>query len=642
MSGGVIIKGLPGTGKSHILREHVRMAGPAHETLYITFNRELVESTILSNPDYFSKHNAMTIHSLCYRLLHSCGRLPPTTIPSIVPEDFDHTFFDRGELSSFFDSLTKRFLELERDEIKGFLGHRSLIAVDEVQDLSDRLLSVIFHLRRCYSVFAIAGDHLQRIYDFGSNKFTLIPHSMDYVQEIARQLKMEMPPTTLTKNHRSDPGIVNLVNGFLQRTIDPRLTAGYCYFSPDRAGVKPEISIFQNQQSELKYIEELYSKSEIDVLVLARSRRTLRRLPDHITNRSTIAAYKGREAKHIILMGFALESTESLSEVQNYLVGLSRATERLTITSAFPAAKILANFDEATYVLRNDQVPFSKAIRRARPKIVDTFQTLKAYNQASIDSIDLQVIAADVPFSRYVCHEGKPERARNQCWQRSPEGLRYTISFHHGSESYTFRFRDLNPLRFSGFSDAQLLEYLQNIVTEYFDHRISPENIFVSLLHVARVLKFKTKQARTGFLRLLLVELGSQIPRDRIKYISTAKHGVRTLLRASDTAAFAELFALLEGTVYLQPHHETGLVLYDSCNKIANKLPRREDAWLAKVEWRMDTKDVVRQRRFLGEIASSIKALRHHVVSHEDWARCLIRNGVGSDVLELHEPFSTG
>jgi len=229
----IAYRGLAGTGKSKVLRAHIRANVESSDFILLTFNRALVANARASDA-FFTPENTMTLHSLCYRILKS---ISSNFIPDKVryfmhkfPESNDVLFVDHEFYSGdFYSDLLTFFGEIPDHVIKQALGDLKLIAIDEVADVaSDSLYPVIKTLHRIYgNIFAIAGDHFQRINEFGKNRFTHFKKDRDTVAQIAEELKIP-EVISLRENFRSSQSIVDFVNGFLRINF-PSIAEDYLY-----------------------------------------------------------------------------------------------------------------------------------------------------------------------------------------------------------------------------------------------------------------------------------------------------------------------------------------------------------------------------------------------------------------------------
>lgn len=236
----------------------------------------------------------------------------------------------------------------------------------------------------------------------------------------------------------------------------------------------------------------------------------------------------------------------------------------------------------------------------------------------SIDSITLSIAAGSVPFQKYVRQsEGIKKRiADNRQIVKRPDGFGYTITYHHAHRRYYFKFFDLNILRKSGYTDAQALKFLRNVVREFFDFRVDLDHFTISELHVCRQKRFRSQAARHRFLAPL--------------HKSVSKRASSALTHLNNPVDEKVLATLSETCYYnMDKSRDITFCIYEPRTKSNANRPPDDEYDVAKMELRLRTSAKIRQKRFPVEIQrfTSLCAL----VKNEDWASSLFMAGLGVD-----------
>ncbi len=200
------IVGLAGTGKSHYLRkiivEYINKLYPS-SIRYIVFSKDLKEEIVANNSQISDQ--ITTLHSLCYSCLRDVGRLP------VELSSEDEKIKSRG-----FKRLISELVKLSDQDIRRSLSGLKLLIVDEYNDFQKSYIKVV---RRIVNVMdcnlILAGDGFQMIYHFLNTKG--IVKLEDNFTNIERDFSiLNVERIVLRKNYRSNPAILQLINGFLE------------------------------------------------------------------------------------------------------------------------------------------------------------------------------------------------------------------------------------------------------------------------------------------------------------------------------------------------------------------------------------------------------------------------------------------
>jgi len=401
---------------------------------------------------------------------------------------------------------------------------------------------------------------------------------------------------TLNHNHRSPRGIIRCINGYYQSNF-PALSPEYLY-SVDSAesshGDQIEIHCFHTHQDESAFVENMRG----DFVLLSRAEKPFERLKTAADKR-TIHSFKGEEADNVLVFNFSPPG-DDIDELMIAGVAISRARQKLIITTAFPASKIAPLFAPGTVRIIDHTLTRRKAARL--PSLQPRKTTPTLFNKSTIDSIGLVIHKDDAPFVPYIRQSSEVRKKRyvNTSLLQSRDGVPYTVSYHHTHSLFTFGFTTLHPLRAAGYTDIQILRYVENEILQFFDGRISGDSIELGLLHISKVGKFRNPTRREAFLKRLFARL------------AVAQKPVRSVVvpgNANSSGLPETVPDLSRETLYINYGKKRGrsvpvnLTLYDPSQKpndYAFPVPR-PPACLAKFEFRLNNRKTISQKRFLGK-----------------------------------------
>jgi len=201
---------------------------------------------------------------------------------------------------------------------------------------------------------------------------------------------------------------------------------------------------------------------------------------------STIHGYIGNEKDTIYIVGF--EFPDSIDERMVIYTGLIRAKEKLIITTSHPFFDPTKVADERFVEIINNQKPASKPFKQL--KIIKDKKNLsrKKFDQCLIDSIAVTVRGVDAPFIPFIAHDkihGRDTYVKSVIDNSGKVPIR--IDYHKVYKNFTFTLQDTNLLRRSGFNDLQVIQFLTNQVTEFYNYQVCLSEIKLTSIDLCRV-----------------------------------------------------------------------------------------------------------------------------------------------------------
>lgn len=511
------ITGLGGTGKTHEIKEQIQQAvksgiNPKH-ILYSCFNRSLRKKAKKELPNS-KQMNIYTIHGLCHKVLDTNNKLP---------KGFKSRFEDKQEEKEKlnYQALIDGFLRLKDSEIKKEIPSLELIIIDEIQDLKKSYLKVLFRLDEIFNVnFIIAGDPYQAINGFEKDYEKLYE---DNFKRFREKYGIENVETKiLNRNRRSTFEVGQLVNSFLEKAYSD-MDFNYQYTFEKVTAKKYSRPLFRwckNREDEKHYIKsEIQKKGKgKKIVILSQYNRYLALFETdsfYINNSyeikiSTIHKYKGSEADMVFLVGFNIPEDYNETEKNVLYVGLSRAKKQLYVTSSFPKIDLTNHFDKRTYREVGKQTAIVSKYKQLKKIKENTHFTYNKLKDSVIDSICFKVLEKDAPFLPYVKKDNSLKKGDDDYSNRYKvvnKEVEVTVEFNNRHRYYSFQFYDINLLHKNGYGDKNVFQFCLNFIYEYFDYRITPDQIYITMLHLHKLIKVKDKQEREDLTRAI-VNLG--------------------------------------------------------------------------------------------------------------------------------------
>lgn len=202
--------GIPGGGKTQsiigkVLYHHTKDKILNNNFLILTFSRracnDFIEKGKKSNKKLFTKKNIRTLHSLSGKIVYHILEKRSSSQDTVIISSLDLL---EKSLETKLETTNELTLESNHQKILALPEFQNLkvIFVDEAQDISQTQYDFILKISKLTQCAVIMiGDPNQNIYQFqnGSDQFLLNHFGKTY---------------TLTKNYRSTPHIVNLINYF--------------------------------------------------------------------------------------------------------------------------------------------------------------------------------------------------------------------------------------------------------------------------------------------------------------------------------------------------------------------------------------------------------------------------------------------
>lgn len=496
--------GLAGTGKTFsILAKMQERVREGSRCMYLTFNKALQVST--AKKLQMVSEEVYTFHGFCHRTLKMIGK----------GDEFDAVMKEEGkqEKTKAFDLLISKFLEeFSKDGVPFPISGIDAVFIDEFQNLPKNLVPVVSLLAQKPTVdFYVCGDPIQAIahYNYGD------PKHFENVEAVFEKEPEYLP--ALRTNHRSKVGPLMTVNSFLGRQF-PKRSAGLSYILPEGATKnedRTKVYVITSPNEEAAFVVEkigqLRKVGNQTIAVLARSNRQLevvrtalevagyRDREEHLISLSTIHGNIGGEADVVFLIGVEVPEfgdyrmknknrDEAPEESRVLYVGLSRARERLIVTSPCAMAELEVLFGDGVEIedLRKntgwEKRDFPSISRDRREK----YLTERRYGLSIIDSIAIKLDAVDVPWLPYIVDKNPPSK-----WERQKnfevDGVSIYVKRNLSYGFYVFRLSDTNTLKRSGFTDQDILNFLRYAVCRFFNAAVPVERAKVVRLDLCRL-----------------------------------------------------------------------------------------------------------------------------------------------------------
>ncbi|MBI9010484.1 MAG: UvrD-helicase domain-containing protein [Tenericutes bacterium] len=498
----IVIQGLAGTGKSFKIDEIItdklnKIEIQQRNVLALTFDKKLTKK-YHDEYSWSNKENTFNVHSFTFSVLKSLN---------LLPANFSIKYDDNENLSSAdFDVLISKFLKLPNDiiissEMYSYVKKIKIITIDEIQDFRDDYIEVVKKIIELGEdpLVIIAGDENQKIYAFQDK------HSKNKLSEVLKEPNLlfgeeEYENIILNINRRAvNPTFSPFLNGFLKNTgnIDDNLL----YKLEENAITgkftgKPLIKYLKNMDDEYDFLEKELSKIDFNkytVSILGRSKRNIERYKKLAeifpkVQISTVHKVKGNGFDYIFYVEFLYNPEEDEGIKTILYTALSRAKRKLFITSSFPkppVENLNRIFTEGTYdiVVTQPKICRKFPIRKKIEK--NTNFGIKKLKGNFLDSFVIKIKLQDCPFTPFV-KQGRTVKNKytSSMRRKTIDGLEFSISFHHGSQQYFFKFKNLNLLKKNKFSDREKIYYCVNEIIQFFDYRIDIENLEIqSKLH---------------------------------------------------------------------------------------------------------------------------------------------------------------
>lgn len=523
------IEGLAGTGKTTKIKE-ICSDLKHNQILYITFNREIMNEM----KKYFSDWNSNskiiihTFHSLIYHELKSYNLIP-------------------SELKDFENNSNikrKAFLKLEKLFINHFsynnrfyiIDNIKTIFVDEFQNITSNLIKIINIICDRLDVnLYLVGDRYQGIFSYlEKNK------DIDNFYYIKKNFNKDIDEIIiLNNNYRSSNCIKSLINNYLIYNI--KIEDKYLYTHKNTNELQ-EIWLFTNKNEEYEFIKQkciqLKNKNDVSsVTILSRWKVNLDIYEKWIKMEnlqwitlSTIHSFIGKESDVVFLVGF--EKPESFEEKKILYTGLSRAKKQLILTTSYPYSDPSDIFF-SNMIVHNHQKKLSKKYYLQLPVIKENKNfSFKKYNKCTIDSISAIVYSNEVPFYKiYNYQVGLSNNFKKSFIDNSKVPIK--IDFIYTNKSYIFKLSDVNKLRKNGYSSKQVIIYMLNYITDFFNHQISYDNIYLYNIDLCKLFyiddqflkKFLEGNIRSKYKIYKVNENGKEIA-DSISYEDLKKYTI--------------------------------------------------------------------------------------------------------------------
>jgi len=546
-----------------------------------------------------------TIHSLCFYALKALGKLPEV----FASELFDLESFDRADKKPNwrdFNELVSVFLSLSDQEIRAVIVEPDNIFLDEYQDLSETLLSVVQRLVTVFNVelLYIAGDRLQNIYNQDNED-----DSNNYYDRISNIFGKKIDETIhLRTNHRvKNKKILDLLNTFI--LSNGNTEADLYKDCQDVYKTKPVFRICDHQRSELEFVLKaikrygrgknvvILSAHKTDLVIYRNNEAELSKYTGSL-GISTIHSYKGLGADVVFIVGFQFRDMwnedRGIKQFNINYVGISRAQQKLFITTSYPMSKewVVKEFGETVDVTDKQSVNNVRLYKKLKSLRDKKYYLIDNMNNSNIDSIIFRVSKMNAPYYPYFKNAKINEKNKqNYNFKRNTiiniQGIKVTISFHYAHKGYYFKITDLNKLKMNGYTDLEILYFCRNIIREFFDFRIADSDIDLFRLDLSRFYKLdEFEQVLSG---LNLENLNNLNIKD---HEGSSVSNIEESVRAGKS-------------VYLNFHKNKGLVIviYKPDNKQnKNRIPNGN---IFKVEFRYLKPQVLERKYALGTLKLS-------------------------------------
>jgi len=586
-----------GTGKSYEIVNQIKNSDG--RSLYLAFNKSLREKfqKELRGTDGVVVH---TVHSLSFSVLKSLRRLPDAF--SGIMGDNDPELEKPGK----YKLLIEEFLTLEEDDIRKSLKEIDNFFVDEFQDLSADLLLVIEQIVKIYELelLCIAGDRFQKIYKDDSekdlrNNFDIIPEV--FGKEVDERIH-------LRTNYRTEnPKILKLLNTFI---LSDGNAQGDVYTDcQDKYKIQPVFRLCENQwkefESVLKNIQRygrgkdvaIISAHKVDLQLYEKRESELSEFPKSLKI-STIHSFKGLESEVVFLIGFQFQDDwnkdRGIKHFNINYVGISRAQQKLFISSSYPTSKeeVYQVFSRTVEVVDKQSASKGSAYKKLRKLRDMKNYVVDNLNKSAIDSIKFRVTKENAPFYPYVgstkTNIGNPKITQFMKTRIDiVQGVEVVTSFHYMHGNYYFENLDLNKLKMNGYTDLQIIYFLRNIVREYFDYRIPDSRIQLYRIDICKLYPLSELEKELSFIDVEILNLHS--------IVNHEKREIHNL----------EKSILNDETVYLNFHKKRGVVIsiYFPSNKVnPNRIPNKD---IFKIEYRYHKPDIIQRNYAFGTISLS-------------------------------------
>ena len=470
----ILLEGNAGTGKSTRLHQILSNISQ-REILQLSFTRKHRDDGIKRG------YKALTMHQLAYQII---SRLTGAFLLTPAQSALAHTCRDliadiEGDQPDvkFKEKKTEQYPVLLRLAVKTLsLGFRfeigapiRTIVVDEFQDLESlmvKLLKKILkqnpHLR-----LIAAGDRTQCIRFSTAAEHKRIAALFDGFDKgfgKAKHIKC-------TENYRCSFGVQHVAN-----VIGQRMIRGYIPYKI-KGPANPAALHFHfcnDQEQIVSNVQSLLrSNSKLTVAILCSSNYEVKALhrfrKEPGVTVETIHQFKGGEADVVILASAKGNLANDIHWATVLFVGITRAKHKVHYVTSFPERDVLPIFEGAQYTIDRSNV-----IKQTKRSVVGLGtakleMTHKNISTAVMDSLEIDFAYLDLPFIPMEQHNGAPKRSQFLSVAQIDLPIRYLIR--RGNGKVTFEFHDLNPLKGRGMNDSEILNFLHETVSAYFDHR---------------------------------------------------------------------------------------------------------------------------------------------------------------------------
>ncbi len=359
---------------------------------------------------------------------------------------------------------------------KSSLNNYDYIVLDEFQDVSGSLLKILDRLicnNRMNDVKIIAaGDERQRIYGFADKKKVV------FFNWFEKQGEFEVE--TLKKCYRCSPSIQKFINGLYEKKYKSENMFDLSYYKNEDYMDDVFISSIQHKNllsEKVKQIVDLYPDKKI--MIMGRINKELIELKEIYKDNenievTTIHKQKGRQSDVVILVNTMYGDDIEEDNLNVWNVGLSRAKDKLHIITSFPEEQIKSMFVDGTYVLESEQ-------KKLSDKTYEKFEDLEMHltrekcSKSVVDSIIIQIPVENAPYLPFLRQNVEKKckfiTSRNNEYNK----FKYLVKYHNNLVS--FEFCDLNYLKNRSMTDRQIINFLSDVVKDFFGGLISEEEI---------------------------------------------------------------------------------------------------------------------------------------------------------------------
>ncbi len=496
----LVIKGLAGTRKTALLIAiAIQAVSKGMKVLYLTFNKKIRFEVIERSK--LSKTKVHTFHSFAYKEIIQTDFLNDIFKDFSVDEltqyfDEDYKYFS-SKSSKPKDLSQKTLSELIRwwcDYCENSTQTKyDLIIVDEFQDLNPsmfRMLKKLYMINKKNDVkIIVAGDPYQTIYHYlnGSDS------SENYFNTFGKYFG-EFETIHLDQCYRCSPAIQRFVNGFYRKQyINYRQFDLNGYQTSDYSE-DVFIHLIQHRRLVNEKVSEICNQYQgIKIKILARVNRELSPFSDLIAKNdliqtSTIHSEKGNECDVVIIVNTIFNDKISSEEDKNlWNVAITRGKKTVHIVSSFPSEKILDLFEAGTYTLISEQHDLSNSTMEDIPQETINLTPDKV-RESLIDSVEVQLDYEDAPFIPYE-QQNLKKKSRYMTNTRI-KGKNIDLVLNQVKGKLNFEYLDLNQLKNQGFTDIQIVSYILETQKEYFNYKISDEELLSQKLRRLDLAKY--------------------------------------------------------------------------------------------------------------------------------------------------------